>query len=65
MNIKNQKWALVILLSLLTLLPKQILAYQTTILLPPTRNYTIHGRIVPMFKLEVQFVKSVNCAFGQ
>ena len=49
MNIKMPKWTPVVLLSLLTLLPKQILAYQTTKLLPPTRNYTIHGRIVDSF----------------
>ena len=49
MNIKIQKWIPVVLLSLLTLLPKQMLAYQTTKLLPPTRNYTIHGRIVDSF----------------
>ena len=49
MNIKIQKWEPVVLLSLLTLLPKQMLAYQTMKLLPPTRNYTIHGRIVDSF----------------
>ena len=49
MNIKIPKWIPVVLLSLLTLLPKQMLAYQTTKLLPPTRNYTIHGRIVDSF----------------
>ncbi len=49
MNLKMSKWTQVVLLSLLILLPKQILAYQTTILLPPTRNYTIHGRIVDSF----------------
>lgn len=43
------KWTLFVLLSLLTLQPKQILAYQTTIMLPSTRNYTIHGRIVDSF----------------
>ena len=46
---KNLKWAQVFLLALLILLPKQILAYQKAILLPPTRNYTIHGRIVDSF----------------
>lgn len=49
MNMKNLKWAQVFLLALLILLPKQILAYQKAILLPPTRNYTIHGRIVDSF----------------
>lgn len=49
MNMKNLKWAQVVLLTLLILLPKQILAYQKAILLPPTRNYTIHGRIVDSF----------------
>ena len=46
---KNLKWAQVFLLALLILLPKQILAYQKAILLLPTRNYTIHGRIVDSF----------------
>ena len=46
---KNLKWAQVFLLALLILLPKQILAYQQKVLLPPTRNYTIHGRIVDSF----------------
>ena len=46
---KNLKWAQVFLLALLILLPKQILAYQKAILLPPARNYTIHGRIVDSF----------------
>lgn len=49
MNMKNLKRAQVFLLALLILLPKQILAYQKAILLPPTRNYTIHGRIVDSF----------------
>ena len=49
MNMKNLKWAQVVLLALLILLPKQILAYQKAILLLPTRNYTIHGRIVDSF----------------
>ncbi len=49
MNMKNLKWAQVFLLALLILLPKQILAYQKAILLLPTRNYTIHGRIVDSF----------------
>ena len=49
MNMKNLKRAQVFLLTLLILLPKQILAYQKAILLPPTRNYTIHGRIVDSF----------------
>lgn len=49
MNMKNLKWAQVVLLALLILLPKQILAYQKKVLLPPTRNYTIHGRIVDSF----------------
>ena len=49
MNMKNLKWAQVVLLALLILLPKQILAYQKAIFLPPTRNYTIHGRIVDSF----------------
>ena len=46
---KNLKWAQVVLLALLILLPKQILAYQKKVLLSPTRNYTIHGRIVDSF----------------
>ena len=46
---KNLKWAQVVLLALLILLPKQILAYQQKVLLSPTRNYTIHGRIVDSF----------------
>ena len=46
---KNLKMAQVFLLALLILLPKQILAYQKKVLLPPTRNYTIHGRIVDSF----------------
>ena len=46
---KNLKWAQVVLLALLILLPKQILAYQKAIFLLPTRNYTIHGRIVDSF----------------
>ena len=46
---KNLKWAQVFLLALLILLPKQILAYQQKVLLSPTRNYTIHGRIVDSF----------------
>ena len=46
---KNLKWAQVILLALLILLPKQISAYQKKVLLSPTRNYTIHGRIVDSF----------------
>ena len=46
---KNLKWTQVFLLALLILLPKQILAYQKAIFLPPTRNYTIHGRIVDSF----------------
>ena len=49
MNMKNLKWTQVFLLALLILLPKQILAYQKAIFLPPTRNYTIHGRIVDSF----------------
>ena len=49
MNMKNLKWAQVVLLALLILLPKQILAYQKAIFLLPTRNYTIHGRIVDSF----------------
>lgn len=49
MNMKNLKWAQVFLLALLILLPKQILAYQQKVLLSPTRNYTIHGRIVDSF----------------
>ena len=49
MNMKNLKWAQVVLLALLILLPKQILAYQKKVLLSPTRNYTIHGRIVDSF----------------
>ena len=49
MKLKTLKWAQAILLSLLILLPKQILAYQKTVVLPPTRNYTIHGRIVDSF----------------
>ena len=49
MNMKNLKWAQVVLLALLILLPKQISAYQKKILLSPTRNYTIHGRIVDSF----------------
>lgn len=49
MNMKNLKWAQVVLLALLILLPKQILAYQQKVLLSPTRNYTIHGRIVDSF----------------
>lgn len=49
MNMKNLKWAQVILLALLILLPKQISAYQKKVLLSPTRNYTIHGRIVDSF----------------
>ena len=49
MNMKNLQRAQVFLLTLLILLPKQILAYQKAILLPPTRNYTIHGRIVDSF----------------
>ena len=49
MNMKNLKWAQVVLLALLILLPKQILAYQEKVLLSPTRNYTIHGRIVDSF----------------
>ena len=46
---KNLKWAQVVLLALLILLPKQISAYQKKVLLSPTRNYTIHGRIVDSF----------------
>ena len=46
---KNLKWAQVILLALLILLPKQISAYQKKVLLSPTRNYTIHGRILDSF----------------
>ena len=46
---KNLKWAQVVLLALLILLPKQISAYQKAIFLLPTRNYTIHGRIVDSF----------------
>ena len=46
---KSLKWTQVFLLALLILLPKQILAYQKAIFLPPTRNYTIHGRIVDSF----------------
>lgn len=49
MNMKNLKWAQVVLLALLILLPKQISAYQKKVLLSPTRNYTIHGRIVDSF----------------
>ena len=49
MNMKNLKRAQVFLLALLILLPKQILAYQKKVLLSPTRNYTIHGRIVDSF----------------
>jgi len=49
MNMKNLKWAQVFLLALLILLPKQISAYQKKVLLSPTRNYTIHGRIVDSF----------------
>ena len=49
MNMKSLKWTQVFLLALLILLPKQILAYQKAIFLPPTRNYTIHGRIVDSF----------------
>lgn len=49
MNMKNLKWAQVVLLALLILLPKQISAYQKKVLLSPTRNYTIHGRIVDFF----------------
>lgn len=49
MNMKNLKWAQVVLLALLILLPKQISAYQKNVLLSPTRNYTIHGRIVDSF----------------
>lgn len=49
MNMKNLKWTQVFLLALLILLPKQILAYQKAIFLSPTRNYTIHGRIVDSF----------------
>ena len=49
MNMKNLKWAQVVLLALLILLPKQISAYQKKVLLFPTRNYTIHGRIVDSF----------------
>ena len=46
---KNLKWAQVVLLALLILLPKQISAYQKKVLLSPTRNYTIHGRIIDSF----------------
>ena len=46
---KNLKWAQVVLLALLILLPKQISAYQKKVLLSPTRTYTIHGRIVDSF----------------
>ncbi len=46
---KNLKWTQVFLLALLILLPKQISAYQKKVLLSPTRNYTIHGRIVDSF----------------
>ena len=46
---KNLKWAQVVLLALLILLPKQISAYQKKVSLSPTRNYTIHGRIVDSF----------------
>ena len=46
---KNLKWAQVVLLALLILLPKQISAYQKKVLLSPPRNYTIHGRIVDSF----------------
>lgn len=49
MNMKNLKWAQVVLLALLILLPKQISAYQKKVLLSPTRNYTIHGRIIDSF----------------
>ena len=49
MNMKNLKWAQVVLLALLILLPKQISAYQKKVLLSPTRNYTIHGRILDSF----------------
>lgn len=49
MNMKNLKWAQVVLLALLILLPKQISAYQKKVLLSPPRNYTIHGRIVDSF----------------
>ena len=49
MNMKNLKWAQVVLLALLILLPKQISAYQKKVLLSPKRNYTIHGRIVDSF----------------
>lgn len=49
MNMKNLKWAQVVLLALLILLPKQISAYQKKVLLSPTRTYTIHGRIVDSF----------------
>ena len=49
MKLTTLKWAQAILLSLLILLPKQIFAYQKTVVLPPTRNYTIHGRIVDSF----------------
>ena len=49
MNMKKLKWAQVVLLALLILLPKQISAYQKKVLLSPTRNYTIHGRIVDSF----------------
>ena len=62
MKLTTLKWAQAILLSLLILLPKQIFAYQKTVVLPPTRNYTIHGRIVdsftnlPIAKVKLTFI---------
>lgn len=57
MNMKNLKWAQVVLLALLILLPKQISAYQKKVLLSPTRNYTIHGRIVRRLFYKPPYIK--------